>query len=190
MLEPIIRNAIRAMWLGWGIYWIVAARRAKATRFREASRERLVDGALLLLAAFLLLARELLPPWLNQRVIAPGPVLLSLGAVLTAAGLGFAIWARVHLGHNWSGTVALKDEHALIRTGPYARLRHPIYSGVLLALVGAVLAIGESRVALAFILVLAGFTRRALAEERHLREIFPDYDDYRAETAALIPFVF
>jgi len=190
MLETIIRNAIRAMWLGWALYWLVAARGAKMTRRREASLPRLIDGGFLLLAAFLLLARELLPPLLNQRVIAPGPALLIIGATLTAAGLGFSIWARVHLGRNWSGAVALKDEHALIRSGPYARLRHPIYSGVLLALFGAVLAIGEGRVALAFILVLAGFVRRALAEEAHLREIFPDYDHYRAQTAALIPFVF
>jgi hypothetical protein len=84
----------------------------------------------------------------------------AVGAALTALGLSFTSWARVHLGRNWSGTVTLKDDHALIRTGPYRRVRHPIYSGALLALAGTVLAVGQWRGVIALALVspsCAGF---------------------------------
>jgi protein-S-isoprenylcysteine O-methyltransferase Ste14 len=95
----------------------------------------------------------------------------------------------VHLGRNWSGTVTLKDDHALIRTGPYRQVRHPIYSGALLALAGTVLAVGECGV-IAFALVFLAVLRRVRVEEKHLRASFPDYDHYRRETAALIPFIY
>jgi protein-S-isoprenylcysteine O-methyltransferase Ste14 len=190
MLETILRDSIKAMWLLWLVYWIVAARQAKITRWREGMLVRVFDVALLSSAATLLLGREWLPPILGAQFLGQGIVLPIIGTAATALGLGLAIWARVHLGRNWSGTITLKEEHALIRTGPYARIRHPIYSGVLLALLGAVLAIGEVRVVGAFVLVLAAFVRRVLAEEKHLRELFPQYAAYSRETAALIPFLF
>lgn len=190
MLETILRDSIKAMWLLWLVYWIVAARQAKTTRWREGIFVRVVDLALLLCATLLLLAREWLPPVLGAQFLVQSIVFPLVGTAATALGLGLAIWARVHLGRDWSGTVTLKEEHALIRTGPYARVRHPIYSGVLLALLGAVLAIGEVRILIAFLLVLAAFVRRVLAEEKHLRGAFPQYAAYSRETAALIPLVY
>jgi protein-S-isoprenylcysteine O-methyltransferase Ste14 len=190
MLETILRDSIKAMWLLWLVYWIVAARQGKITRWREGILVRVADLALLLGAAALLLGRDWLPDIFVAQFLGQRIVPLIIGTAATALGLGFAIWARVHLGRNWSGTVTLKEEHALIRTGPYARVRHPIYSGVLLALLGAVLAIGEVRVVIAFVLVLAAFVRRVLAEEKHLRELFPQYASYSRETAALIPLLF
>ena len=190
MLEMILRDSIKAMWLLWFVYWIVAAGRAKATRWREPVLIRVVDVMLFLCAASLLVARRWFPFILAAQFLGPGIVLPIIGTAATALGLGLATWARVYLGRNWSGTVTLKEEHALIRTGPYARVRHPIYSGMLLALLGAVLAIGEWRVLIAFLLVLAAFVRRVLAEEKYLREIFPQYVAYSRETAALIPRLF
>jgi protein-S-isoprenylcysteine O-methyltransferase Ste14 len=131
-----------------------------------------------------------LPRLLDHRFL-PASDLLSIGAILlVAAGLLFAIWARVTLGRNWSGSVTVKEGHTLIRTGPYARIRHPIYTGILLAFVGTALAIGEWRGILAFLLVLLALIIKSCTEEDRMRATFPDYDDYRRKTAALVPFVF
>ena len=112
------------------------------------------------------------------------------GAVLVAAGLGFSIWARRHLGRNWSVSVVVKEDHTLVRSGPYARVRHPIYTGILLALVGTVVAIGEWRGLAALALALLAFAWKSRAEEERMRETFPEYEQYRRETASLIPFVY
>lgn len=172
------------------LYWMIAARNVKAAHRREGGIVRVLDAALFLLVAALLAAPGLLPEFLRARFIAPYPALGALGATLTVAGVAFAIWARLHLGREWSGTVTVKDAHALIRSGPYAMLRHPIYSGVLLALLGTALAFGEWRALAAFLLFLVAVLRRIVAEEAFMREAFPGYDQYRRASWALIPFVF
>jgi protein-S-isoprenylcysteine O-methyltransferase Ste14 len=190
MLEATLGAAMKAMWLGCGLYWVIAGRRAKATRWHENWFSRALDAGLLLVATILMLAGHRLPSLLCARFLPPGPAMPALGAALTALGLSFTIWARVHLGRNWSGTVTLKDDHALIRTGPYRQVRHPIYSGALLALAETVLAVGEWRGVVALALVFLAFLRRVRVEEKQLRAIFPDYDQYRRETAALVPFIY
>jgi protein-S-isoprenylcysteine O-methyltransferase Ste14 len=103
-------------------------------------------------------------------------------------GLGFAIWARVQIGRFWSGTVALKAEHALIRGGPYAITRHPIYSGLLLALIGTAITRDSRAAFLGLPLVFAGLFVKLKQEERLLLDRFgPEYEKYRAEVPALIP---
>ena len=109
---------------------------------------------------------------------------------MVAAGLGFAMWARVHLGRNWSGIVTVKEDHALVRTGPYRAVRHPIYTGLLLALIGTAMAIGQWRGVLAVIFMLIGFLWKIHVEEKRMCENFPEYGDYRRETAALIPLLY
>ncbi len=109
---------------------------------------------------------------------------------MVAAGLGLAVWARAHLGRNWSGIVTVKKDHALIRTGPYRIVRHPIYTGLLLALIGTAAAIGEWRGVVAVICALIGFLRKIQVEEKRMRENFPEYSRYRQQTAALIPLLY
>jgi protein-S-isoprenylcysteine O-methyltransferase Ste14 len=109
---------------------------------------------------------------------------------MLAAGLAFAVWARRHLGRNWSAHVVVKEDHALIRSGPYRHLRHPIYTGILLAFLGMVLVIGELRGLLAMGCVLLSFAIKSRQEEKRMSETFPEYEQYRRETAALIPFVY
>jgi protein-S-isoprenylcysteine O-methyltransferase Ste14 len=107
---------------------------------------------------------------------------------LVVAGLGFTVWARLVLGRNWSGVVTLKDNHTLIRSGPYGLVRHPIYTGLLLALIGSAMTRGEWRGFLGLALVAAAFLRKIAIEERWLAEQFPaDYARYRQEVPALIP---
>jgi protein-S-isoprenylcysteine O-methyltransferase Ste14 len=127
---------------------------------------------------------------LRTRVMPAAAWPSALGAILVAAGLGFSVWARRHLGRNWSAHVVVKEGHSLIRTGPYRRLRHPIYSGILLAFLGMAAAIGELRGFLAFVPALVSFAQKSRVEEARMREIFAEYEQYQRESAALIPFVY
>jgi protein-S-isoprenylcysteine O-methyltransferase Ste14 len=188
--EFILGWTVKASWLVFIAYWIIAARDVKPTRWRESRIERVADGALLLIAAFLLAVRPLLPGFLLARFAASSLGLDALGAVLTLAGVLFAVWARRHLGRNWSGDVTVKDEHALVRSGPYAFLRHPIYSGVLLALLGTALSFGEWRGLAALLLFVIAVLRRIGAEETQMRRTFPGYDRYRSESWALVPLIY
>jgi protein-S-isoprenylcysteine O-methyltransferase Ste14 len=124
------------------------------------------------------------------QALPAGPVLPALGAVLTVAGLGLAVWARRHLGREWSGLVTLKEGHRLIRTGPYRTVRHPIYSGLLLAVFGTALAIGQWRGVIAVVCNLIGLLRKVQVEETLMVRTFPEYREYRQRTAALIPGVY
>ncbi len=137
MISP--AHIVTALWIAWLLGWLVAARTTATTVRPEPTVSRLaysvpmsVGAALLFFhfARFGNLLRPLLPadPWLAW-----------IGVAAVAGGLGFAAWARWHLGRFWSAAVTLKAEHSLIRTGPYALTRHPIYSGILLALAGTVL---------------------------------------------------
>jgi protein-S-isoprenylcysteine O-methyltransferase Ste14 len=186
----VLRSIIPALWIAWWVYWVIAARDVKATRWRESPLSRLLHLAPLALAVLLLIARPYQLPLLTERFLPRGPQLPALGAVVVAAGLGLAIWARRHLGRNWSSTVTLKDDHALIRSGPYASVRHPIYSGLLLAFLGTAVAVGEWRGLVALGLAFLALLRKSRVEEQRMREAFPGYDAYCRTTAALIPFVF
>jgi protein-S-isoprenylcysteine O-methyltransferase Ste14 len=178
------------MWLAWGVFWVVAAFRTKPTLWRESFGSRASHVILLLAAAVLLTKPQWLPPVLSERVVPSDIVLPAVGAAIVAAGLGFAVWARVHLGRNWSGIVTVKEGHALIRSGPYQAIRHPIYSGLLLAVIGTAAAIGEWRGILAVICVLIGFLRKIQIEEKRMSENFAEYAQYRQQTAALIPLLY
>jgi protein-S-isoprenylcysteine O-methyltransferase Ste14 len=188
--DPTSRLIIGVLWLGWLVYWWFSARNVKRTRWREPLKSQLPHRVPLILVAVLLAAPGWLPPPLTRRFLPTGPAFPLAGAVLVAAGLGFSVWARRHLGRSWSSSVVVKEDHALIRTGPYAHVRHPIYTGILLALLGTVLAIGEWRGVAAFALALLAFEWKSRAEERRMRETFPEYEQYRRQTASLIPFVY
>ena len=114
-----------------------------------------------------------------------------VATALTLAGFGLAIWARLHLGGNWSATVTVKRNHILVRTGPYAVVRHPIYSGISLSALGlALLNSGDVRSIFAICLVFLGWRRKFQLEEQFMQEEFGDeYLEYKRHVKALIPFV-
>lgn len=118
------------------------------------------------------------------------PLFGGIGLALDLAGVAFAIWARLTLGGNWSGIVTVKRGHELVRRGPYAIVRHPIYTGLLTAMVGTALTIGRPA---SYLGVLCGFTAmlmRVSDEDVLMAEEFPEaHQSYRARTKALIPFV-
>lgn len=110
------------------------------------------------------------------------------GVILTALGIAFAVWARLHLGRNWSGTPSMKEGHELVTSGPYRFVRHPIYTGMLVALFGSALVSGVDLII--FLLFVGMFLWRIPIEERYMMQLFPDqYPEYKKRTKSLIPFV-
>ena len=107
---------------------------------------------------------------------------------VTAAGLLLSIWARAYLGRNWSGTVTVKVGHQLIRSGPYRWVRHPIYSGLILAMIGTAINKGQLCGFVAVVLLWIGFTLKSRIEERFMGTTFgAEYEDYRRTTGAIVP---
>ena len=180
---------IPAMWLGWAALWTVAAFTTKTTRWRESIGSRARHDIPFLICIVLLTVPGALPEILRVRFVPMGSLLPFLGSILVAAGLGLAVWARWHLGRNWSSTVTLKEGHTLVQSGPYRKIRHPIYTGLLLALVGTAAAIGEWRGVLAVACALFGVRWKIRVEEERKRRTFPQYEQYRKATSALLPLL-
>lgn len=135
------------VWVLWMIVWLAFASDVKVTVHRQATLPRLLNSALLLCAAALLWAPYVPVAGLMAGIL-PGwqwKFWAAVGAALTLLGMLFMVWARIYLGHNWSGVAAVKADHELVTGGPYRWVRHPIYSGLALALVGTAIAIGQSR---------------------------------------------
>ena len=177
------------MWGIWALYWWVASANVKTAIRRESLASRTAhcrsgrDSA----AA----GKADIPVSATGPRIAPrSDYVFWIGAGLTAAGLLFSVWARVHLGGNWSGIVTIKERHELIASGPYRFVRHPIYAGLLLAFAGSAVALGDLRGVLAMAIASPALWRKLQIEERWLGEEFGDaYAAYRRRVAALVPFI-
>lgn len=187
-MQLIYNNLFNALWLSWGIYWMVAAANVKETTRVEPVWSR-VAHIIPLAAAALLLAWPLPGHgFLFDTLLPPGLWMFWVGVAMTAAGLLFTVWARVYLGRNWSGLVTLKQDHELIIAGPYRLVRHPVYTGLLFAFLGSGLARDDWRAVFAIALAVAALWRKLRLEESWLMEQFGDrYVEYRQRVAALIP---
>jgi len=187
-MNPLYRFLIPFMWLAWVIYWLVASYSAKRTDRREPLGSRLLHLLPLTVAGCMLGADRLPGSFLNERLFPRLPAVLWAGALLTAIGLLFAVWARLQLGRNWSASVTIKQDHELIVTGPYALVRHPIYTGLLMAIIGSAMARGEWRGLLAVLIAWAALWRKLRIEERWMADHFGQrYDGYRRRVPALVP---
>jgi protein-S-isoprenylcysteine O-methyltransferase Ste14 len=181
---------IRLIWVAVGIYWLVEARGGKKVAKTEPTASRVLHLVLIAAAFALLFAEFPRVGILGARWLPLQSWFGWLGFGLTAAGCAFAVWARLHLGANWSATVTVKKEHELVRSGPYTVVRHPIYSGFLLAILGTAVALGEVRGVLALLLAFVGWFTKSQTEEKFMSEQFgPAYVRYRQEVKRLIPFV-
>ena len=178
------------VWAGWAAYWVIAARHTLTNRRTES----LLTGAsyrVLLVLGVILLAfpgHHLSPA--NPFLWPQSVVTLAIGLCLAVTGVSIAGWARHHLGKYWSGRITLKVDHHVIQSGPYAFVRHPIYSGILLALLGTVISIGTVQSCIAIALMFASFVRKLTLEERWLcAHLGAEYDEYRRRVKALIPCI-
>ncbi len=172
------------VWGAFWLYWLVAAFFMKRGRV-PLSRELGIRAAIAVLAILLARLGAFRGYGLNTD-----PWRAGLGLVLFATGLGFAVWARVHIGRNWGTPMTQKVEPELVTSGPYRLVRHPIYSGVLVAGVGTAVALSWKWL---IAVALAGvyFVYSATVEERYLTKQFPEtYPTYKRTTKMLFPFIF
>jgi protein-S-isoprenylcysteine O-methyltransferase Ste14 len=189
-LNLLHRYLFQTVWVAWAAYWAIGSASASAPKRVQSVYARLLHRMELLFAFALLAIPELRVGWLGRRIVPWSESLFVAGAVLLILGIGFAIWARVHLGQHWSGHVTLKAGHRLIRSGPYALVRHPIYTGILLAIIGTAVALDDWAGVIAILIVTETFVRKLRIEERWLTEEFGDeYRTYRREVKALVPGV-
>lgn len=180
--------AISACWILFVCFWVVTALRTKPTAERQPRKTALSYSIPTFLGAWLLVKGNSDPGALGDRVLPHAAIVLAAGLALTVAGLGLALWARVTLGGNWSGRVTFKQDHQLVRHGPYAHVRHPIYSALLLMFLGSVLAIGTLGALLGIPLVTFGIWLKLRQEEALMSRHFPlEYGSYRSQVSALIP---
>jgi protein-S-isoprenylcysteine O-methyltransferase Ste14 len=185
------------LWVAFFLFWLILAQFNKKANpsapWRTAWGVRLAVAAV---AVFLMLS--------SRRHAVPGPLVSIgralaihagiswqwLGVGLCLVGFGFAIWARMHLGRNWGMPMSLRQGHELVTSGPYAYVRHPIYTGILLAMIGSTIARGLAWLLL-FFAFFAYFIVSARIEERMMLAQFPEaYPAYRRRTKMLIPFAF
>jgi protein-S-isoprenylcysteine O-methyltransferase Ste14 len=176
------------MWVAFLLYWQIAAIGAKTTARLEPAGSRAVRVVLFACAMVLLIDNHLPLLWLYYPFYPSGLITFWLGAAITLAGLLFCVWARLHLGANWSRSVTVKQDHELITSGPYSIVRHPIYTGLLTGFLGTAIALGQVRGVIAFLLILIAFRFKWRLEEQWMREQFgPIYADYARRVPAVLP---
>jgi protein-S-isoprenylcysteine O-methyltransferase Ste14 len=183
-------SLVGAIWTILLVVWLAGALTSKRTVRREAGPARFAQLVINLTAWLLLTNRLAAGSPLDARFVPDRPDVSAIGVALTLVGAVFALWARFTIGRNWSGTITLKSEHELMTRGPYAIVRHPIYTGLLTALLGTAVVLGEWRGLAAVALAFVGWRWKSLIEERLMVEQFgAAYTDYRNRVKALIPYV-
>jgi protein-S-isoprenylcysteine O-methyltransferase Ste14 len=190
----IYRWLIVALWLIFAVYWGISAIGAKRNVGHGVWRKQLglrlstvVVTVLIVLAYRIPSVHALLQ--FEQAQAAASTLRGVLGDALCALGVGVAIWARVYLGRNWGMPMSRKENPELVTGGPYACVRHPIYTGILLAMLGSAIAVSVVWL-LPLILFGAYFIYSARQEERLMIEQFPEaYAAYMKRTKRLLPFV-
>ncbi len=176
------------LWLVFFAFWMLAALRNKRALVRISWRRGLTYGIPVVLGYYCIFTKNRAIPWLQTRILPRNTELAIAGIAITLAGMAFAVWARLHLGRNWSSAPMIKEHHQLIRSGPYRLVRHPIYSGILLALAGTCLANGKVGGVLSVALVwLAWIIKSRMEEEFMVRTFGAEYEEYRRTTGALFP---
>lgn len=182
------KDSVAVVWVLLGMYVAFAVFRIRDTKQRQSLFSRLPHIAALIIAFILLLESKVHLGVLDGRFLPISQTDIWAGIGLTACGIALAIWARYCLGANWSATITIRSNHFLVRIGPYSRMRHPIYSGLLLAIAGTALTQGEWRGLLALATAVIAWAIKAKKEESWLQDEFGvQFDEYRQSTGFLLP---
>jgi len=185
-------NISATLWAAWFAFWIVSARRRVRDTAEAPARHEPIIGRLVYLTmmviGFGLLFSRIPIPYRELRLWAASRLSLVAGLAIQITGLAFAIWARRELGTNWAARVTIGARQELVVLGPYRIVRHPIYSGLLFAILGTVIISGALSAAIGFVLILLSVLMKLRREESALREHFGSaYMDYAGHVPALVP---
>jgi protein-S-isoprenylcysteine O-methyltransferase Ste14 len=176
------------LWVVLMLVWVVLMFGMKRAKKRERWNERLGYLLLLLTGSWLIFGTRSNWTTLNFRVLPYERVVWGIGLAMTTIGVGIAIWARLSLGANWSGTVTLKNQHELIRSGLYRWVRHPIYTGIALGMFGSAIIRGYLIGLIGAGMVLLGFFIKARREESFLHEEFGvGFEEHARQTGMFLP---
>jgi protein-S-isoprenylcysteine O-methyltransferase Ste14 len=182
--------ALKITWAIFILVWIIGAFTAKRTTRRQSLLSGVGIVAIGIAEYYLLFWLAEYFGFAHRRFLPDLKIYAWIGLLMTMAGVAFAIWARVTLGRNWSGTVTIKQDHELIRTGPYALVRHPIYTGITLAVFGTAIFDGRIQSVILILVMLSVLIHKMRMEEQFMSEQFgSEYTKYRQKTKALLPFL-
>ncbi len=172
-------------WILFSIYWEVQSKNSAPAVLSESKASRSVHVVLANLALFLIMLPS---KSLSHRFLPDALIVKLVGLAVESSGLALAIWARRVLGRNWSGEITIKENHELIRSGPYRTVRHPIYSALLTMYAGTAIVSGQVHALIGLLLAIIAYLRKTRMEEANLVNAFgANYDVYRKETWALLP---
>jgi protein-S-isoprenylcysteine O-methyltransferase Ste14 len=179
------------LWLALGAVWLGSLPFVKKTLHKQSLSSGLQQTCLFVTGFYLIFGTPSNPEWFNQPLLTVTVPVALAGLGIALCGVALSIWARLTLGDNWSSSPSIKQGHALILHGPYRIVRHPIYTGMLLALFGSALQYGLVRSFVAVVICGVGFCMKVTAEEQFMVHRFGDqYLRYRRDVSALVPFVF
>jgi protein-S-isoprenylcysteine O-methyltransferase Ste14 len=193
LLDVLLRMKNPGLFLSFSVrllfetYWTVAAKASSPATSSESRKSRQFH-VFLVTAALMLLYVPV--PGLGQRFLPGTSLVVGAGLAIQVASTLLAVWARRHLGSNWSGEIAIKVDHRLVHSGPYRWVRHPIYTGILGMSVGTAIVSGQAHAVLGLVIVSFAYWRKTRLEEANLKNAFgPAYEAYRHDTWALIPWL-
>jgi protein-S-isoprenylcysteine O-methyltransferase Ste14 len=179
------------VWIAFILYWRIKAADTKTSQRLEPATPQILRAVTFLIVIVVLSTTRIPLPWLYRQLWPSGLLSFWIGAAVTVVGLLFAIWARQHLGSNWSQAVTVKQDHELITSGPYALVRHPIYTGILTGFLGTAIALSQMRGVIGFVLIFLVLWSKLRKEEEWMRSQFGEaYATYAHKTAALVPYLF
>jgi protein-S-isoprenylcysteine O-methyltransferase Ste14 len=190
LVERLIQ-ATGFLWMALVLVWVVSALRTKRTIQRQSSLSQILYTAILVVGVFLIFAKQIGVPWLDRQLFSVTVPVALAGLLAVLTSVVFSVWGRLMLGGNWSNSVTVKENHTLVRRGPYGIVRHPIYSGILLGMLGSALQRGEIRGFVGVLICGLSYWLKTRAEERFMEQRFgEEYLQYSHKVKALVPFIF
>jgi len=190
MNATLINQIVLFLWMPVFLLWAITSGVSKKTVESKSEGQSHIAVWIVWIAWFLLFGHGFRRAPLATHFIDVTPETVGIGLAFTALGLAFSVWARFSIGTNWSARIEMKQGHQLIRRGPYAIVRHPIYSGFMMATLGTAIAFAEWSGLVAFALIVMAWGYKARLEESAMIEQFgSEYEQYRGKVKGLVPFV-